>query len=213
MKMEQINVYSAQELKEMNPVAFEYAWDKYKRMCESDTLPWQEEIMDSMKKTFKYAGVSLNDWSIGAYSPSYVKFSIPTYWSDLADNDELVDNLEGRKAYNWLKETFDLKSYRRVYYKNHLGKRAHRYDFTKLNSEKEWDWSCEFTGYCADHDFLESLFDCIYDKMNIEDAFRNLADVAAKLFENEYEYMMSEEYFLEQADCMDWKYTEDGTQI
>ncbi len=208
--MEQINVYSAQELKEMNPVAFEYAWDKYKRMCESDTLPWQEEIMDSMKKTFKYAGVSLNDWSIGAYSPSYVKFSIPTYWSDLADNDELVDNLEGRKAYNWLKETFDLKSYKRVYYKNHLGKRAHRYDFTKLDGT---DWSCEFTGYCADHDFLESLFDCIYDKMNIEDAFRNLADVAAKLFENEYEYMMSEEYFLEMADCNDWKYTEDGKQI
>ena len=82
-----------------------------------------------------------------------------------------------------------------------------------MNSEKEWDWSCEFTGYCADHDFLESLFDCIYDGMNIEDAFRNLADVAGKMFEQEYEYMISEECFLETADCNDWKYTEDGTQI
>lgn len=209
--MEQINVYSAQELKEMNPVAFQYAWEKYKRICESDTLPWQEEIMDSMKKTFKYAGITLKDWSIGAYSPSYVKISIPTYWSDLAENDELVDNLESQLAVDWLKETFDIKSFERVEYTNHLDKQAYRYDFKKLDGE---DWSCEFTGYCADFDFLESLFESVIcDGMNIEDAFRNLADVASKLFENEYEYMMSEEYFLEQSECNDWKYTEDGTQI
>lgn len=212
--METINVYSAQELKELNPVAFEHAWDKYKRICESDTLPWQEEIMDSMKGTFKYAGVTLKDWSIGAYSPSYVKFSIPTYWSELAEVDELVDNYEAQQAVDWLKDTFDLKDARRVEYKNHLGKPAFRWDFSTLKGTKDWDWSCEFTGYCADHDFLESLFESVEcDGMNIEDAFRNLADVAAKLFENEYEYMMSEEYFLEQADCNDWKYTEDGTQI
>ena len=125
----------------------------------------------------------------------------------------MVDDYEGKLAYKWLKDAFDLKSYRRVTFKNHLGKPAHRYDFTKLNSEKNWDWSCEFTGYCADHDFLESLFECIHDGMNLKDAFSNLADEARKLFENEYEYQQSEEYFFEEASNNDYEYTEEGDRI
>lgn len=208
--MEQTNEYSAKELKEKFPDGFEDAWRSYKEKCRGDTIPWQEEIMDSLKATFKAAGVSLTNWSIGAYDRSYVKFTIPTYWSELADNEELVDNLEGKKAYNWLKNSFDLKSYKRVSYKNHLGKPAHRYDFQKLDGT---DWSCEFTGVCFDRDFLESLFECIHDKMNIDDAFCNLADEAALLLENEQEFALSEEYFLEQCDCNDWKFTEDGIRI
>lgn len=211
--METINVYSAKELKEINPVAFEYAHQQFQKDMENDEIPWQHEIMGSLKSLLKYAGIELRDWSIGIYGHCYIKFSIPTYWNEVAEYDDVVDNLTGKKAYKWLKETFDLKSYRRVNYKNHLGKQSHRYDFTKLNSEKDWDWSCEFTGLWADHDFLESLFDCVHDGMTIEDAVRNLADVAGKLFEQEYESMMSEENFLEMSDCNDWKFTEDGTQI
>lgn len=208
--MKKIKVYSITEMKEKFPEAFEKMLEKYQRYCASDSyLPWQEEIMDSMKKTFKYAGATLNDWSISTGSPSYVKFTIPTYWSELAEVDELVDDYEGQIAVDWLKDTFDLKEAERVAYQNHLGKTAYRWDFKKLNGE---DWSCEFTGYCADHDFLESLFESVAcDGLNIKDAFRNLADVAAKLFENEEEYMMSEEYFLES--CYDNFYTKDGNLV
>ena len=206
-----IVVYSAKELKEKFPDGYEKAFNDYKDDISQDPyLPWQNEIMDSMKHCIQTAGVTLNDWSIGAYSSCYVKISIPTYWSELADNDVLVDDLEGRRAYDWLKEAFDLKSYKRVKYTNHLGKPAYRYDFVKENGE---DWSCEFTGYCADHDFLESLFECIHDKMNLHDAFSNLADVAGKLFEQEYEGQLQEEYFLEFADANNYEYTEEGEKI
>lgn len=206
-----IKVYTAQELKEKFPEAFEKAHENFKDDVRNDPyLPWQEEIMDSMKATFKNAGVTLHDWSIGAYSPSYVKFSIPTYWSELAEEDLLVDDYEGKLAYNWLKEAFDLKSYKRVVFKNHLGKPAHRYDFKKLDGT---DWSCEFTGYCADHDYLESLFDCIHNGMSLHDAFSNLGDVTRKLFENEYEYQQSEEYFFEEASANGYEYTEEGDKI
>ena len=172
--MRSIKVYDVYELKEKFPKAFEKAHENFKDDVRNDPfLPWQEEIMDSMKATFKYANVTLYDWEIGAYSCSRVKFHIPTYWSDLAEEDCLVDEYEGKKAYKWLEEAFDLKSYKRVKYTNHLGKPAYRYDFKKPDDA---EWSCEFTGYCADHDFLESLFECIHDGMNLRDAFSNLAD-------------------------------------
>jgi hypothetical protein len=206
-----IDVYTIEELKEQFPDAYDKAYEEFKKDTSSDPyLLWQEEIMGSMKATFKHAGVTLHDWSIGAYSPSYVKFSIPTYWSELAEEDLLVDDYEGKLAYKWLKDAFDLKSYKRVAYKNHLGKTAYRHDFKKLDGK---DWSCEFTGVCFDHDYLESLFECIHDGMNLKDAFSNLADEARKLFENEYEYQQSEEYFLEEASNNDYEYTEKGDKI
>lgn len=206
-----IDVYTIEELKEKNPVAYEYVWEQFKKDISNDPyLPWQEEIMGSMKATFKHAGVTLHDWSISTHSYSYVKFSIPTYWSELAEEDLLVDDYEGELAYNWLKEAFDLQSFERVEYKNHLGETAYRHDFKKLDGK---DWSCEFTGVCFDHDYLESLFECIHDGMNLKDAFSNLADEAAKLFENEYEYQLTEEYFLEEASNNDYEYTEEGDRI
>ena len=206
-----IEVYTIEELKEKFPDAYEKAYINYQiEVTQDPFIPWQEEIMDSLKATFKHAGVSLNDWSIGAYCHSYVKFYIPTYWSELAEEDMLVDDYEGELAYNWLKEAFDLQSFERVEYKNHLGKTAYRFDFKKLDGK---DWSCEFTGYCADHDFLESLFECVHDGMNLKDAFSNLADEARKLFESEYEYQQSEECFFEEASANEYEYTEEGDRI
>ena len=209
--MRSIKVYDVYELKEKFPEAFEKAHENFKDDVRNDPfLPWQEEIMDSLKATFKNAGVTLHSWSIGAYSYSHVKFSIHTYWSELAEEDCLVDEYEGKKAYKWLKEVFDLKSYKRVNYKNHLGKPAHRYDFVKSNGES---WSCEFTGMWCDYDYLGSLFDCIHDGMNLHDAFSNLADEARKLMEAEYENQLSEEYFLEEADINNYEFTENGDKI
>lgn len=208
--MDTVNVYDIKELKEQFPDSYEKVLNKWQNS--QDEIFWQDEIIESLKECFKVAGITLKDWLLGGQG-SYVKFDIPTYWSELADCDMLVDDYEGRRAYNWLKTAFDLKSYRRVYYTNHLGKKAHRYDFTKLNSKKDWDWSCEFTGYCADHDYLESLFDDIHDGMNLKDAFHNLADVCNKLIEQEIEYQSSEEYFLEHAEINDFQYTEYGVRV
>jgi hypothetical protein len=199
--METIKVYDINELKEQFPDAFEKVLNRWQNNM--DEVFWQDDIIASMKKTFEAANLMLGDWSLGAYSPCYVKFGM---------NYEEAE-FEGKKAYNWLKDAFDLKSYRRVYYKNHLGKKAHRYDFTKTGSNKDWDWSCEFTGYCADYDYIESLFDDIHDGCNLKDAFSNLADVCGKLIEQEIEYQQSEGYFLERAESNDYKYTEDGIEI
>jgi hypothetical protein len=205
--METIKVYDIHELKEQFPDVYEKVLEKWQNT--TNEIPWVYEIVESLKKCFDAAGLALNDWSLGGQG-SYVKFTMPTYWSELADCDMLVEEYEGRRALNWLKDAFGLKSVKRVNYV-YEGRKRFRYEVTKLDGK---DWSCEFTGYCADHDYLDSLLDDVSKGgCNLEDAFRNLADVCTRLIEQEEEYQRSEEYFLEHAEINDFKYTEDGVMI
>ena len=66
--MNTVNVYSIKELQNDFPEAFEKAFEKYQRIqMNSGELPWQYEIMGSMKQTFKKADITLKGWEIGAY--------------------------------------------------------------------------------------------------------------------------------------------------
>lgn len=160
-----------------------------------------------------HAGVNLNDYSLGE-SNSWIKVSIPTYWSEIADNEILTDDLTGKKAYNWIKENvLDGAKFKRVQftYKDNGRKiRGWRYDITKKNGES---WSCEFTGYCADHDFVESLLDDIKGGCTLLESFLNLATCYEKLLNAEIEDQMSESYFIDHAESNNYQFTEDGLMI
>jgi len=207
--MKQITIYDIEELKEKFPDGYKYAYKKYQE--NNYEIFWKDEIMDSLKGTFKYAGVKLDDWEISDCSPSWVEFTIPTYWSELAEEDLLVDEYSGKVAMKWLKETFDITEAKRVNYINHEGKKASRWDLFKENGK---NWDCEFTGYCGDYDFIESLFEDIgKNNCTLHEAFRNLASVAGNLFSEAYNYQMSEEYFIEHALGNEYQYTEKGFMI
>jgi len=207
-KMDTIKVYDINELKKQFPDTFEKVLIEWR--TSQDEIFWQGEIVDSLKKCFETAGLSLEDWLLGGQG-SYVEFTMPTYWSELSDYDMRVEEYTGRRALNWLKDAFGLKSVKRVNYIGHDKKKHFRYDVTNLDGS---DWSCEFTGYCADHDYLESLLDDVCKGgCTLEDAFSNLADVCGKLIEQEIEYQQSEEYFLEEAEANDYQYTEDGVRV
>lgn len=206
--MKTITTYSAQELKDQFPDAFEKVLEKWQNNTSSDVF-WADEVVDSLKSCFEHAGITLKDWSLGGRG-SYVQFTISTYWSELSDYDMLVDDYTGRKALNWLKGVFGLKSVKRVNYIGHDKKKHFRYDITKLDGK---DWSCGFTGYCADHDYIESLLDDVSKGCTLSEAFHNLANVCNKLIEQEIEYQSSEEYFLEHSEANEFAYTEDGIHI
>jgi hypothetical protein len=198
--METIKVYDINELKEQFPDAFEYAHRKFCEYIASDRLPWQDEIMDSMKATFKLADVELTDWEISDCSQSYVKFYMGGE----------VKELEGNRALAWFENNLFWKLRETRPFQNRVKYYSGKpYNFTHYGKMKD----CPLTGYCADEDFLGSLIEDIKGGCTISDAFHNLADVAAKLFRNEYEYTQSEEYFIEHAEANDYKYTEDGVMI
>lgn len=211
----QIRVYTAAELKRKNPQAFEKALEHF-RSC-NDEIPWQGEIIDSLKAVFKHTnGISnLRDWSIDAYGYSYVKFEF--------DQDEVGD-LTGNRALAWLENNLlaDLRikptmpmftrftlpdGSRTEYQPTERGELAKYGQYYRPGMIKP----CPFTGVCFDEDYLESLQNSIKAGDTLKEAFAELADVAAKLFRNEIEYQNSEEYFLESES--EAQYTVDGRRI
>lgn len=203
-----INTYSASELKKLHPEGFESALEYWQN--NQTEIFWQDDIMKSLKQCFKNAGIELRDWEISDSSQSWVKFSIPTYWSELAACDLLVDNYTGKKAENWLKETFEISKIKKVNFVEHNGKKNFRYDLTKINGDA---WDCEFTGYCADCDFIFSLITDIRSGYTLEEAFLNLANCASNLFILELEDQRSEEYFLDFADANGFEFLENGKRL
>lgn len=212
--METIKVYSASELKEQFPDGFERAHKKWCDAVSCEPLDWSGEIMDSLKAMYKQADIDLKDWAISDCSPSWVKINIPTYWSELAQDDLLVDDYTGQKALVWVKDAYDLKSVKRVNYTyvNDKGQKvkSFRYDITKKDGT---DWDCGFTGVCYDHDFIDSLLGDIHSGCTLSEAYHNLADKAGKLFYDEYISQCEESYFVDHAEANEYQFLEDGTQI
>jgi hypothetical protein len=192
--MKKITVYTPEELKEANPRGFEIALEGFR--AGNEEIPWTDEIMDSLKALFKASGIALRDWSIGAYSYSYVKF----------DMEEGVQELSGSRALAWLENNLfsDLRERRRFI--NRVKKYEKWHDFTKFGEIP----SCPLTSICFDEDFIESLVKDIKAGDSLKEAYENLASVASKLFEAEYDYQNSEENFLEQNHL---QFTEDGRSV
>jgi len=209
--MDTINVYSITELKEQFPKGYEKAYEKWKEQCWEDIF-WMDEIVDCFKAIFKISNIKIYDWSLGAYSHCYVKFESPSYYeyNEENDYDEEVDwnTLEGDKAIAWLNENFDISSFEKIDYE-YEGKKKQRIDFKKKDGK---DWSCEFTGYYADHDYLESLYFDILSGSNLKNAFTNLADVCGKLIEQELHAQQEEEYFLDHSEANEYRYFENGNR-
>lgn len=177
-----IRVYSPQELKKHHPEGFERAWETFKN-DEIIDIPWGGEIMDSLKATFKAAGIRLTDWEISTCSYSYVQF----------DMDSDVRDLSGPRAMAWLEN--NLLGDLRIPFKG-----SKRWELAKYGQYYRPGMikPCPFTGVCFDEDMLESLQRDIKAGESLGYAFSNLANVAAKAMESEVEYLQSEEYFLEQ---------------
>jgi hypothetical protein len=190
--------YKASELKKLLPEAFDYAFEKYVNSI--DEVFWTDEIMDSLKAIFKYTGILIDNYSISMDSPSWVKFSM----------NEETENLTGQKAFYWIKKNvLNDASFKRVNYFID-GKKRFRYDIIKKDGK---DWSCEFTGVCYDHDFIDSLLDYIKCGCTLSEAFHNLADKASNLVYQGYKDQSSEDYFVDFADANEFLFDENGKRI
>lgn len=195
--MKTIKVYSPSELKAKYPDGFKRAHRDYiQDQCD---IPWQDEIMNSLKAIYEHSGINLRDWQISGDYPdsSWVRLSFPI---------DAARDLYGQRALAWIENNLfsGLREHRT--FMNRVKKYDKWFDFTKYGQIPD----CPFTGYCADDDFIESLLDAIKNGHDLGSAYANLAKVAGRLFEQEIEYMQSEEHFLEQDDLT---YTKDGYYV
>lgn len=213
-----MRVYTANELKKKFPEGLENAHNDFiKRLERNPEIPWQSEIMDSLKAIIKQCNFTLRDWSIGAYCYSSVRIEFCDTYEMMEDEDGEeyeerfdVGEFEKIQATNYIFEELEISKAEKVFYE-HEGKKYHRWDVTKKNGEP---WSCELTGVCFDDDYLKYILDELESgRESIKDIFNGLVDVASKLMENEWESQQTLDYFLEEARCNDWEFTKDGKRI
>lgn len=203
MKRLTIDVYTPSELKQLDSNAFDYAFDRWKQDQYGFGYDWGDEIIDSLKAVFEHSNIALRDWEIDSYSHGHssVKF----------DMEISIESLSGQRAIAWLENNL-LNQFRykdgiqhikeRVWMSEHI-KSHTRSDGVFIHKPGELK-SCPLTGCCFDEDFLESLIKDINSGYTLFDAYRRLAKVASRLFENEWEQQTSEESFLEQ-DHLEYK--------
>lgn len=91
-------VYTAAELKEHAPAAFEHALKKYREFIGVDDAAFLgDEILGAIKGAFDAAGVILKDYSLSAYGPSDITARWPS-----TDSGEDIGEMRGPRAVAWL---------------------------------------------------------------------------------------------------------------
>lgn len=203
--MRQVTLYTARELKEQFPDAYERLLGrKLADEFDDDMFShYLNEMMDSIKGLFaKCSGVKLVDWSIGAYNRgNHIKVEFA---------EDAAANLSGPRAMAWIEN-------------NLLYALRNKWKPISKQPKAEWEYrkwykpghisDCPFTGMCYDCDILESLLKDIRDGETLKDAFRGIADAAEKTLEGEYDYLRSREYIEERLLDDDFhEYDEHGTE-
>lgn len=209
--MKTVKLYTPIELKKKYPEGYENALEWFR--SDQGEIPWQGEIMDSFKAVFERSGLELRDWSIsGDYpSSSWVKFHFPYFYAAYGAKD-----LTGQRALAWLENNL-LSQFRYKDGIQYIKERVWRAECVKNPRRSDGVFihkagelkSCPLTGVCFDEDFIQSLLKDIKDGCTLGEAYKNLAYVAGKLFEQEIEYQNSEENFLEQ----ELTFTKDGHYV
>lgn len=229
MKTHTVTTYTATELKEQFPDAFERALERHRNSPDLGDN-WSSEIFDSLKAVCNAANVTLRDWSLGAYNRgNHIKVSFP------GENEGYdTEHLCGKRAIAWLENNLfgalrvrpnmrvdDWSKFARdpktgILDTRKLDKTARYYRPAngKLHRREGRMGEippCPLTGVCFDEDYLEHLRKAVCSGDTLKDAFQGLADVYARLMEAEIEYQMTEEYFIESAG--DDQFTEDGERF
>lgn len=201
MRTIKTKVYTAEELKKKFPEGFERAFTRYKDS--NDTIPWDDEILDSLKGIFEAMNVKLTDYSIdGLCGYSSVSF----------DLDDDIGALSGKRAAAWFEHRLfaDL----RIPFVPLSGDNK-RHELAKHGAYYRAGMikSCPFTGVCFDEDYLDAIRKGIREGESVREILKGLADVAGKLRESENENQNTEEYFLDMALGNEWEFTEDGERV
>lgn len=200
MKTHTVTTYNVRELKDQFPEAFERALENYRNS--NDDIPWQDETIDSLKALLRAAGITLKDWSLGAYDRgNFIKIQFSNH-----DSRYETEELNGARAIAWLEN--NLYGQFRIPWKGEKRDSVRKYG---TYYRPGLIHPCPFTGYCADESYIEALNKAVRSGDTLKEAFESLADVCMRLLEEESEAQDSEECFIETAECNEWQFEENGS--
>lgn len=193
MKQVTINLYTAKELKDQFPKAFERAHAAYIEK-ESSYYAWTNEVTDTMTKFLKLFDCDFRSWDAFGYRNTRFDYSYGEIEVEIENGEFEMYDLEEIKG-------SVLKRYFEQYFSEDDLKVFHNYGH------------CPLTGVCFDHEPLRIIHE--YLKGNRPDhSLADLIDEGLELLMDEVQddvlYHESEDYFLEQADEQDYHFTKAG---
>ena len=168
MKSHTVTTYS---LGELNAEAVERAFRDYRDAAVNWDVPWQAEIMESLKAVSRCLGFRVKDWSIGPYSQSDLTATT---------GDDALDDLAGGRALAYAR-----RKLRAAGFKLQSGPA----------SGVRFDGWCPLTGYCGDDDAAEYVWKSLLSGNRLRESVEGLAAWASQAMESECENLQSREEF------------------
>lgn len=181
--------YTLAELKESHPDAYARVHRKWQELTYSDSAPWSDETMDSLKAVVEACGGTLEDWSIGTDSGTCTVRVEDEYEYENASGCHAAP-----KGPAW---------FRREVLKPH--------GYTKPNGRPDFPGICAFTGYCADDSFMERAYERIRKGDTLTEALESLASLASEMMADDMEQAANEESM--EANWGDNLYDEEGRKL
>jgi hypothetical protein len=202
MRARIVPIYTASELRNAFPAAFERARQRYAAEY-AECHFWAQETVESLKATLAAFGVHRPDYSVAAWGHSWLRLGYHN--SPTPDPYTLRSlNASGRKAFAVLESA--LEPFRIPW------RGARRWTVSRYGAAYRAGMvpPCPFTGYCADDALLASVREDIRGGCTVADALRNLAHVAQRLLEADEIYATSADAFQDMAEAYGWEFTEGG---
>lgn len=188
------------------------------RCAECHADDWDGEYRDTLKELEKLFGVKCEGWSVDRWSHTYILREarydyLLDYAADNADHDEDWGYLalKGNRAMGKCWTEWEREVVRGNWH--HVGKHSR---YSKVVFGGLHDGTCPLTGFCADNDALDPLWDMmegkhVNDGMTIAEMINACFESFFTAWEKDIHYRQSEEYFREN-EMAEW-YDEDGNPV
>lgn len=212
-----INTYSIHELSQD---AAEYAIEQERQERYQQQHPWADDAYDSLRKFCEWFDVEVREHPHSWTGEVWLKDSELNEWLE----GNCLDGLQGERLRRWIDRKYGSVLRKPKVYGDKYGSGKKR--TSRIMTEET---NCPFTGYYMDEALLDPirryvnlahrpahlLFNVYATKgMPKHYTYGDVMDECISAFNfaitADYEHWLSDECIVEDMDCNDWRFTEDG---
>lgn len=198
MRTETIEIFSFEELSDE---AKENAIENYRD--QGHDYVWTEEWLDSLEEFASRLSLTIQDWTIGPYSHSYIN------WNHTYQPEPEVEEFTGLRLRTWLINNYLDHFATGKYYSKFIGD-EHRSRHSKIFIEYD---NCPLTGYMGDNSLIQPILDFIKepDGSTLEDIVNSCMESFIAGYTADCEYQDSDEFIKEELIQTEQEFIEDGS--
>lgn len=202
--METITI-DAYSIHELSQDAAEYAIKQEREERSQCEHPWADEAHDSLRKFCSWFDVEVREHPHSWTGEVWLEDAKLERWLE----DKQWDGLQGERLRRWMDKNYGSILRMPKVYGDRYGSGKKR--ASRIATE---DTSCPLTGYCFDEVLLAPIHRYISRGMPKHYTYGDVMDDCITAFNrqitSDYKYWLSDENIVEEMDCNDWRFTEDG---